>query len=362
MELVNGEKMNYQEMAEQTYHALLNRFFLKHEGLYLEHYQKKEEDQEVSFLWPYSGVISAINALAKMPSIGKQYYHDLINVLDGLEKYWNEQSKPEAYDSYVIKYGGGQQFYDDNEWLGLDFIEAYHTLGDKKYLQKAKMMFDFAISGWSEDKGGGIYWNTDKKTRNTCSNGPAAVLAIQLYEVTGDMKYLDWAIKILKWTKQLESPNEGIYWDNIREDGSIDQTTYTYNVGTIIHSNALLYKLTNEDIYLIEASRLAESSLEYFLKKKNDLSFAVFPDSPWFNVILFKGYLALYHADPSRNRMYINAIQANVNYAWKHARDENGLFSKDWTGEKGVSQEHKWLLDQAPMIEFYALLTLTELI
>ncbi|WP_156178106.1 hypothetical protein [Bacillus sp. SA1-12] len=34
-------------------------------------------------------------------------------------------------------------------------------------LQKAKMMFEFAISGWSEDKGGGIYWNAERETIKT---------------------------------------------------------------------------------------------------------------------------------------------------------------------------------------------------
>ncbi|WP_269431585.1 hypothetical protein [Bacillus sp. SA1-12] len=32
-------------------------------------------------------------------------------------------------------------------------------------------------------------------------------------------------------------------------------------------------------------------------------------------------------------------------------------FSKDWTGKTGVTDNLKWLLDQAPMIECYALLT-----
>jgi hypothetical protein len=52
--------------------------------------------------------------------------------------------------------------------------------------------------------------------------------------------------------------------------------------------------------------------------------------------------------------VYIDAMRANVEYAWEHARTNENLFSPDWTGRSGVTNPHKWLLDQAPMVEFYA--------
>lgn len=349
------KKLTYQQKAELTYEALTKNFYRNDQKLYLEHVVLAPGDKDFSYLWPYSGVLSAVNALATMP--GADYKAELRRVLTGLEQYWNDHSKPPAYDSYVVKFGGDRKFYDDNEWLGLDFIEAYHTLGDSQYLHKAQATFDFAISGWSNDFGGGIYWReNDPETKNTCSNGPAAVLALNLYQETHDQKYLDWAMKILDWVKQLKAPG-GVYWDHIKLGGEIDYRTYTYNTGTIIHADALLYQITGDKNYLSEAQALAQASYDNFTTKDARSGLAFYPNTPWFNVVLFKGYLALYQADPGHDRRYIDSMRTNLDWAWEHARDEKGLFSLDWTGQSGVTNPGKWLLDQAPIVEFYALFT-----
>lgn len=347
----------YKEKAEQSYATLVNYYFVKEQQLFLEHYEKKSDDRDVSYLWPFSGVLSAVNALASMEGEEETYRKELVSILEKLEQYRDINADPAAYDSYVIKQGGGSKFYDDNQWLGLDFVEAYRTLGNPYYLEMAKEMFDFSISGWSNELGGGIYWQEDQKTsKNTCSNGPAAVLAMKLFEETGKDEYIVWAEKILGWTKVLWQAETGVYGDNMKLDGSIDGTTYTYNTGTIIHANALLYRVTNNSDYLEVARELAQKSLIHFTTKHPDLSIHLFPTTPWFNAILFKGYLALFEVDPEKDRTFIKIIQDNVEYAWAHARDQLGLFSADWSGKTGLEQKHKWLLDQAPMVELYALL------
>lgn len=55
---------------------------------------------------------------------------------------------------------------------------------------------------------------------------------------------------------------------------------------------------------------------------------------------------ALYLVD--RNEAYIKTMIANADYAWNYARDENGLFSNDW------SEQFKSLLENACMIELFA--------
>lgn len=346
----------YMEMAERTYKTLVKYYFVKEQRLFLENYEKRSDDRDFSYLWPFSGVLSAVNALAKMTGEGEKYQKELIHVLNSLEKYRDVDVDPAAYDSYVIEQGGGSKFYDDNQWLGLDFVEAYKTLGDRHYLDMAKEMFDFSISGWSDELGGGIYWQEDHKTsKNTCSNGPAAVLAMKLFEETGQDEYMIWAKKILEWTKILWNPESGVYGDHVKIDGSIDRTTYTYNTGTVIHANALLFKATNDSIYLEEARMLAQNSLTHFTTKHPDISIHLLPPTPWFNAILFKGYLALYEVDPDKDRTFIDTMRNNIDYAWAHARDVHGLFSPDWSGKTGMDKKHQWLLDQAPMVEMYAL-------
>ena len=57
------------------------------------------------------------------------------------------------------------------------------------------------------------------------------------------------------------------------------------------------------------------------------------------------------------NPQYIRIFQDNLDHLWNHVRSEDGLFSKDWTGKK--NDEHKWLLDQASLVEIWA--TMNEL-
>jgi uncharacterized protein YyaL (SSP411 family) len=337
------------ERARQTFEAIQANF-LTGDNLYLENYPPKPDDRRYAGLWSYSGMLSALTALSRMPD-GEVYHSALRQVLAGLETYWDGDAPYPAYDSYVRFDGGGQKYYDDNEWLGWDFIEVYHILGDSFYLDRAKTIFDFVASGWSEAMGGGIYWReNDPETKNACSNGPAAVLALRLYNETHQQTYLDWALRILEWNRRLESP-DGVYWDHVKADGSLDKRVYTYNTGTPLHAAALLFQITGDERYLNESRRLAEAAQRYFTQETG-----FYPDTPWFNAVLLKGYIALYEADPARNTAYIDHIHSNMDYAWAHSRQANGLFSPDWAGKTQLDAPHRWLLDQAAMAELYALL------
>lgn len=101
-----------------------------------------------------------------------------------------------------------------------------------------------------------------------------------------------------------------------------------------------------------EAQQTAEGACRFFLKVQpiatGEMKF--FPGTPWFNVILFRGLKALYLVD--RNEAYIKTMIANADYAWNYARDENGLFSNDWSGNR--KEQFKSLLENACMIELFA--------
>lgn len=340
--------------ARQTYAMLVRRFKVADTGLFFEHVEAQADDRAVAYLWPYSAVISGVNALARLPQVGETYYDELKLRLDGLKAYYDQYSDPTAYDSYIKSGGGGDKFYDDNEWLGLEFLDAYRTLHLPVYLDQAKEMFRFAISGWSEELGGGIYWKqNDKSTRNTCSNGPAAVLALCLYQETKDVSYLDWAKKIMQWLKPLKSPDTGVYWDHITQDGMIDKRTYTYNIGTPLHANVLLYAITGEADYLEEARALAAAGYTFFARDDSSGE-RIYPETPWFNAVLLRGYIALFEVDPTRDPQYIHSMQKSLDYAWEHARAADGSFSNDWTGRSGMTSNVRALIDQGAMVELYA--------
>lgn len=342
------------DRAEQTLAAVQQHYYRADENLYIERVDPIPTDREYSTLWPFSALISGLNALAP---IDRRHVDALRDVFNVLESYYDADASPTGYDSYIRRFGGGDKFYDDNEWLGLDFADMYTLTGERHWLQKSREMFDFAISGWSDDMDGGIYWKQfDLTTKNTCSNGPAAVLALKLYNATQEAAYLDWAVKILSWARRLKDESTGVYFDLLSSDGHIDEHRYTYNVGTPLHANAMLYTITKEARYLDEANHLARAADAYFCIPRNGSGVRLYPDTPWFNAVLLRGYRALHEAggDPAIIRTCLDGMTNYALYAWDHARDSRGLFAADASGS--TPSAHLHILDNAAMVEIYATL------
>lgn len=65
---------------------------------------------------------------------------------------------------------------------------------------------------------------------------------------------------------------------------------------------------------------------------------------------MLRGFIELYQID--RNKTYLDSFSHNLDYAWKHARNNKGLFDTDFSGK--THEERKWLLTQAAMVEMYA--------
>jgi uncharacterized protein YyaL (SSP411 family) len=356
------------DRANITLQNIFRFYTVEKEGLFTETYpinpnqqvtyladnKEQNKKQEVSYLWPYSGVLSGCVSLYQMT--GDKKYKELLEhrIMLGLEQYWDNKRAPACYQSYPVFNGPSDRFYDDNDWVAISLIDLYSLTKDTIYLNKAIQLQKFIYSGWSDDLGGGIFWCEQKKhSKNTCSNAPAAVLCMKLFMATSRKKYLDLAKKTYQWTKDnLCDPTDYVYWDNKSLNGHIAKGKFTYNSGQMIQAGVLLYKATGEKQYLIDAQKTSEGTFNYFVKIQKTAHGEVqfYNDSPWFNVILFRGLKALFEVD--HNKTYLKVMADDAEYAWRYDRDKNGLFSKDWTGEK--QDKHKWLLDNACMIELYS--------
>lgn len=314
--------------------------------------QKKE--QEVSFLWPYSGIISGTISLYETTNNNKYFLLLEQQLLPGLELYWDTSRKPYSYQSYPVFAGHSDRFYDDNVWIALDFCTLYEITQDKQYLERAEELYEFIYSGWSDELGGGIFWCEQKRqSKNTCSNAPGAVLGVRLYEATNDASYLQRAIETYAWTKDnLMDKEDGVYWDNMSLSGELDKRKYTYNSGQMIEAGVLLYKHTKNDEYLSDAQKTALGTHNFFTKEVEtvDGEKLFYSNLPWFNVILFRGLKALYLVD--NNSEYIDTIKENAYYAWNHTRDSNGLLGNIWNERN--EEQYKWLLDNVSMIELFS--------
>lgn len=311
---------------------------------------------QFSYLWPYSGTFSAVAAL--LEATREPRYKKMLDsrVLPGLQEYYDDSRSPEAYASYINAAPVSDRFYDDNVWLGIDFTDIYRLTKEKKYLEQAQLIWRFVESGMDSRLGGGIYWCEQKKlSKNTCSNAPGSVLALKLFSVTGDSAYFEKGRRLYEWTQHtLQDTTDFLYFDNISVDGKISKAKYAYNSGQMMQSAALLYKLTEKQDYLKDAQRIAQSCHRYFFSDYEPVqgnSFSLLKKGDvWFSAVMLRGFIELYEIDG--NKQYLDSFTQSLDYAWEHARDTDGLFNTDFSGEK--KDERKWLLTQAAMIEMYA--------
>lgn len=327
---------------------------------YLASEEQAARPNPYSYLWPFSGTLSAAAAI-----MGSDMSYSSVleeKVLPGLEEYLDTLRHPAAYSSYITSASQSDRFYDDNIWIGIDFTDLYLLTGDKAYLEKAEMVWRFIESGTDDVLGGGIYWCEQKKTsKNTCSNAPGAVYALKLYKATGDRKYLEQGKALYEWTrKTLLDTSDNLYFDNINLEGKITEWKFPYNSGQMIQAGVLLGQATGETHYLTEAQQTAESCHSSFFEPFTDgdgNSFRILkPGNVWFHAVMVRGLSELCKADG--NRKYMEDVEKTLEYAWCNARTAEGLFGTDFRNAETDSV--KWLLTQAAMAEMYARTVKTE--
>lgn len=284
--------------ADSTIKAIYSCFSVSGTKLFRETYQIEENSttelrhdkkHEYSYLWRFSGVLSAVTALAS----GNDEYVGLLenDILPGLNEYFDSCRVPAAYSSYIVSADEVDRYYDDNIWVGIDYVNLYQITGKKDYLDKAKLIWKFIESGMDNVLGGGVYWcEQTKSTKNTCSNAPAAVFALKLFKATKDAYYLKKGQELYEWTrKNLMDSEDGLYFDNISVDGHVDKRKYSYNSGQMMQAAALLYKFTQKRNFIKDARNLAASCTERFLAPKviNGEKTLILKDgNVWFNAMM----------------------------------------------------------------------------
>ena len=82
---------------------------------------------------------------------------------------------------YGSNTSGTDPYYDDNVWVVMSLFEAGEQLGRPEYIRRAEECMMYVLSGWDDAAGGGLRWKESHATKNTCSNGPAAMACMMFY-------------------------------------------------------------------------------------------------------------------------------------------------------------------------------------
>ncbi|HEY0272109.1 MAG TPA: glycoside hydrolase family 76 protein [Chitinophaga sp.] len=314
--------------------AVDQRFSDSATGMYHDLPERGEKPRKYCYLWPLCGLLQAYNEQEKLQPGAS----DFNRVWKAIRYYYDPAPPAPAFASYPPTEGGGARFYDDNQWIGIAMLNAYPRGHEPAALKAGETVYKFMMTGYDTTLGGGLYWEEDKKTsKNTCSNGPGILVALQLYQITKHRPYLDTALLLYNWVNEkLRSP-EGLYYDNIRLDGRIGKAQFSYNSGTMLESAVYLYEITRDKKYLAQARALADSALAFFYAAGH------FRDSYWFNAVQLRAFQHLLRYD--HDNKYVKAFEKCTLQALDSDKGADGLM--------GLKKTHS-LVDQAGMLEILA--------
>ncbi len=329
-----GGGHDYDKVFMTLYQAVQGQFYDSASGYYRDH-EEPAPKVGYAYCWPLCGLLQAYNE-AEAAGIAGPSVRRITALID---RYKSDKPPAPGYDSYIVEFGGGSRFYDDNQWLGLAWMDAWFRTKEPACLDRGKLIYRFMMTGYDTVAGGGLYWEEGKKTtKNTCSNGPGIVLALQLYKATKEKKYLDTALLLYHWVDAHLRDVDGLYFDNIRvRDHRIGKAKYSYNTGTMLQANVYLYELTGERAWLQRATAIADSAARYFYGSGK------FRDGYWFNAVLLRGYQDLLKFN--RNPAYLQAFKKCLDESLEHDTSPTGVMG---------SRKQQLLVNQAGMLEMLA--------
>jgi hypothetical protein len=298
-----------------------------------------------SQVWPFSQALAATIAMSAIPGIGSRYRADVTDRLAGLDRYWDSSASPPGYDPVTPATSAADRakYYDDNEWIALELLKLHRLTGDATALRRASSLFDLVVDGWDDDAShacaGGVFWTQSKgsHTRNAVSTAPAAQIGLELRLLTGSTSAEQWARRMDAWVERCLRGTDGLYADNIDDDGARDEARWSYNQGMMVGADVLLYRLTGQRSYLMHAGTIADRALAALTADRD------FHEPVFFASIFFENLLQL-EAVTGGTR-YRAAAQAYADRAWAR-QDGHGLFRFN-TGSHT-------LLEQAAMVRLYA--------
>jgi predicted alpha-1,6-mannanase (GH76 family) len=347
-----AEAEEYRAAASAASAFIQKTFWDENAGLYHPAVPPEPKALPYDFMWANGVQFSALVGAARREP--DTYRPVLDRFFRSLDRYWDRWGEIPGYDAYFSSRTTDDKYYDDNEWMVLTFVEAYELTKERRYLDRAEAALKFSLSGWDEVLGGGIYWRPDRKSKNTCSNGPGAAAALAVARHRNAKENIAWARKIVTWTNEHLQAPEGTFWDSVHMDGRIDRTKFTYNTALMLRSNLNLYRHTKEEPFLTEAKRLAQASVKEFVHPET----GAFRDDGLFSNLLVEAFLDLHRE--TREPYLLEQARKNGDFAMKQLRDPaDGGYWRRWRMLPQRNEPRKLLMANASVARMLWLLAET---
>lgn len=228
--------MDFKAMAKECLADFLKKYY--HNGVF-----------EKADFWDWAEIFEMLDDA--LENIGDSAYAALIE---------------ETYTAFLSANGETWEknpFNDDIMWAVIAMTRAYRLTGVKKYLDTALKNFNLTWErAYSDDLGGGLFWRVENQSKNACVNGPGAIAACLLAEALGDESYFEKARTLVDWMAAELYEENGKVYDCYSMDGKKNHWSSTYNQGTYLGANWLLYRHYGEAVFAKRAEAIARYTME----------------------------------------------------------------------------------------------------
>ena len=288
-------------------------------------------------LWETTSWWNGANALTALIRFGQLTGNDSIaRVIENtfLKTKQFEVPATENKDAWTCT-GYINDYYDDEGWWALAWLDAWEWTGNQEYLEMARHIYKNIALGWDETCGGGILWKKGIGYKGTISNELTLLLGARLHLAHTDTvrgkSCLQWSLDIWNWMLSAELINKkGLVQDGVggrRDDCGINPRVWTYNQGVILAGLVYLNEITGDKKYINQANIIALAAIKNMVND-NGVLFEINcePDDCNADAEQFKGifmrHLALLNQH-SPKKEYSEFIAINAQSIWENAM-QNG--------------------------------------
>jgi predicted alpha-1,6-mannanase (GH76 family) len=234
------------------------------------------------------------------------------------------------------------EYYDDDGWWALAWIDAYDETGNGEYLSMAETIFAAMTGAWDTTAcDGGVWWSTSRKYKNAIPNELFLTIAAALANRTSGIAsagYLHWAQKEWTWFKQSgminaqSLVNDGLTSADPHACANNGRTTWSYNQGVIVGGLVELYRANQDPTLLPQAESIADATLVHLTTPGGVLSDRSVSgrDAPQFKGVFLRNLMALYAVMPKQQ--YKAFAEANARSILANDQGPSAQFGALWQG------------------------------
>ena len=282
-------------------------------------------------LWKTTGWWNSANALTALIDYSRAAH--------------SSQYRTAITQTYAANIHGGfiNDYYDDEGWWALAWIDAYDLTGQQRYLQTAQRIFADMTDGWDDTCGGGIWWSKKRAYKNAIANelflSVAAHLSNRGPTEKGRAEFAFWANRERSWFRD----SGMIEKNHLISDGLTStckdnhKTKWTYNQGVILGGLAELARHDHGSTPFREADEIADAAIENLAGPDGILHEPCEPDcgadGSQFKGIFMRNLALLYRYAPTTT--YRQFILRNAASILRCDQGPDHAFGLVWSGPPG---------------------------